>query len=291
MRLDIFLREKFPESSRAHWQRKVKNGEVLINGEVVKNAHLELNGDEKVEVIEEKKNEIAGEISSTELPFPVLYEDEYLLVIDKPAGIAVHKPANGKTVIEFLEQARPFAKLVHRLDKDTSGVLVAAKSETVHAKLSAKWKARNVKKTYFALVKGVFEIQKGRIEAPIHRSMKDRTKMAVSGRKGSRDSVTEFEVMETFKNDTSLLRVDLLTGRTHQIRVHLSSIMHPVICDAVYGNEDLNKKFERLFGLKRQFLHSGKLTFTHPETGKEITIKSKLPQDLQEVLDLLKNQN
>lgn len=290
MRLDIFLREKYPQSSRAYWQKKVKTGKVLINGKVVKNTHLELSGSEKVEVAEEKPV-TKSSITSSSLPFPILYEDEYVIVIDKPAGIAVHKPASGKTVIDFLEQARPFAKLVHRLDKDTSGVLVAAKSEQVHAKLSAQWKARKVKKTYFALVKGIFDVQKGRIEAPIKRSIKDRTRMAVSARKGSRDSVTEFEVVKTFKNDTSLLRVDLLTGRTHQIRVHFSSIKHPIIGDPIYGNEDLNKKFEQLFGLKRQFLHAEELTFTHPKTGKKIILKSKLPQDLQEILNALKNQN
>lgn len=212
-----------------------------------------------------------------------IFEDRNLLVIEKPAGVVTE-------TLEILlqESGAAFIKPVHRLDKDTSGILVLAKSESSLTKLSAQWKARKVEKTYIVLVKGVFEVRRGRIEAPIARSFKDRKKMAVSNRPGSREASTDFRVVKKF-DDTSLLEAFPLTGRTHQIRVHFASIGHPVVGDKVYGDAKLNARFQKEFGLKRQFLHASKLSLSHPTTKKRMIFSSPLASDLAVVLKSLRS--
>ncbi len=292
MRLDILLRERYPQFSRAYWQRSILGGKVKVNGKSVGSSHVLVQEDALIEVEPEKNTRIlTGQTSvGTSLsPFEILYEDEEVLVVNKPAGIVVHPPAKSVTLLELLSEQQPFVKLVHRLDRDTSGILVLAKSQQVHAQLSAQWKERRVKKTYTVLVKGSFEQKSGRIEAPIHRSFKDRKKMAVSDRHGSRDAVTEFEVVKSFE-DVSLVKAFPLTGRTHQIRVHFASIGHPVIGDETYGDVTLNAHFQEKHGLARQFLHASKLVFAHPTTKKRITMVTELPADLSSVLKSLRLQ-
>ncbi len=221
----------------------------------------------------------------------VIFEDRNFLIIEKPAGIVTEMLFVGPS---FSEGGAAFIKPVHRLDKDTSGILAVAKTESALAKLAAQWKARTVEKTYTVLVKGVFEVKRGRIEAPIARSFKDRKKMAVSNRPGSREASTDFCVKRNFGDvslgDVSLLEAFPLTGRTHQIRVHFASIGHPVVGDRVYGDAKLNARFQKKFGLKRQFLHASRLALDHPATKKRMAFRSPLPSDLAGVLKFLRSQ-
>lgn len=213
----------------------------------------------------------------------IVYEDEHLLVVDKPAGMVVH-PARGHsegTLSQLLtgvaaggEPQR--AGIVHRLDRDTSGLLIVAKSEQAHAQLQAALAARRISREYLALVEGRPPSRTGTIEAPIGRDPRVRTRMAVGGQ-FPREAVTHFTLEEELPA-SSLLRLRLETGRTHQIRVHLQAIGHPVCGDPEYGQADL-------YGLHRQFLHASRLEFEHPITGKRIEVRSQLPQDLQLALE------
>ena len=212
----------------------------------------------------------------------IVYEDEWLVVVDKPAGLVVH-PApgtHGETLVDVLEglaggeEGRP--GIVHRLDKDTSGLLVAARSEEAHAALAAQVAAREVEREYVALVEGRLRSREGTIDAPIGRSHRDPTRMAVAGR-AQRQARTHFEVIELLSADT-LARVRLETGRTHQIRAHFAAIDHPVAGDTTYGTAGRH-------GLERHFLHASRLAFRHPATGERVEFTSSLPRDLAEALD------
>lgn len=212
----------------------------------------------------------------------IVHSDAWLVVVDKPPGLVVH-PAPGHrepTLVEMLEgleggveAAR--AGVVHRLDKDTSGLLVLARSDAAHAALARQIEARQMSREYLALVEGAVPSRTGTIEAPIGRSHRDPTRMAVAGR-AARTAKTHFEVLETLPADT-LLAVRLETGRTHQIRVHLASIDHPVAGDPTYGHSGRH-------GLGRQFLHSRRLAFAHPENDSPVSFESPLPADLEQAL-------
>lgn len=292
MRLDLYLCKQLGGKTRAAWQRAIKNGLVKINSKIVKKPHVHITDKVKMEIAEDppiKAESADSSFIGSVFPFKIIFEDHELLALDKPSGIATHPPDKKKTVTELLSASREgFLKPLHRLDKDTSGVLLFAKSEKTHAALSDQWKARAVSKTYVALVKGMFETKHGLIEAPLHRSLKDRKKMAVSSRADSREAFTHFEVVKTFQVPSgpmvTLLDVFPKTGRTHQIRVHFAAIGHPVIGDFVYGDIKLNKKFEQKYTLRRQFLHATELQVTHPKTKKRVTFTSKLPADLKQVI-------
>jgi 23S rRNA pseudouridine1911/1915/1917 synthase len=210
---------------------------------------------------------------------PILFQDEHMLVVDKPAGIVVH-PAKGHsegTLAQLLagvaqggEQQR--AGIVHRLDRDTSGLLIVAKSEQAHARLQAALAARQITREYLALVQGRPPSRTGTIEAPIGRDPRMRTRMAVGGQV-PRQAITHF-TLERELPESSLLRLRLETGRTHQIRVHLQAIGHPVAGDPDYGTGGL-------YGLRRQFLHAISLALTHPITGEPVEVSSELPEDLR----------
>jgi 23S rRNA pseudouridine1911/1915/1917 synthase len=214
--------------------------------------------------------------------FRIAYEDEYLLVVDKDAGVVVH-PARGHTegtLSQLLagsaaggDPAR--AGIVHRLDRDTSGLLLVARSESVHAALQRALQRREIEREYLALVRGRPPARTGTIEAPIGRDARVRTRMAVGGAR-AREARTHFELDRALP-DTSLLRLRLETGRTHQIRVHLQSIGHPVCGDRDYGHKGL-------YGLERQFLHATRLAFAHPTTGAPVDVVSPLPPDLERAL-------
>lgn len=285
MRLDLWLKNKYPEQSRAYWQRKIHNGEVFVDSRKVKRPHDEIREDALV-TIQSASAQPLPKRAKGKLPFEILFEDSFLLIIEKPVGIAVHQPFPSRTILEELEGNFDFIKPVHRLDRDTTGILVFAKSENAHAALCKLWKDRKVKKEYVALVKGVFDSPQGVIDAPIARSMKNRQKMAVSEARNARPSHTEFKVIFVF-GDASFVRVFPKTGRTHQIRVHFASIGHPVIGDALYGDKKLNAKFAKL-GLLRQFLHASALSFRHPFVKKNFRLSSHLPPDLENCLKQLR---
>jgi 23S rRNA pseudouridine1911/1915/1917 synthase len=227
------------------------------------------------------------------IPLSVVYEDDDLLVVDKPAGLVVH-PAPGhatgtlvNALLHHTEElpgiagvARP--GLVHRLDKDTSGLLIVAKGDLAQSSLMAQLKARRVKKTYMALVQGSVAAEVGRIEAPIGRDPSERKRMAVVA--GGREATTGYRVKERFAGWT-LLEVDLVTGRTHQIRVHLTEIGHPIAGDPTYGNGTSRRGPE---GTTRLFLHAWRIAFTHPRDGRLMRLEAPLPPDLQAPLDALR---
>lgn len=214
---------------------------------------------------------------------PVVFEDESLIVVDKPAGLVVHPaPGHGEPTLAEIFSDRIHgggeasrSGIVHRLDRGTSGLMILAKSEEAHAALQREIQDREVQRTYLALVEGSPPTRSGRIDAPIGRSPRERHRMAVDGA-ASRDAVTHFEVIESHAG-TSLLEVTLETGRTHQIRVHMASIGHPVVGDETYGGRPL-------FGLDRPFLHSTRLGFDHPVGRERLDFKAGLPEDLEKAL-------
>ena len=260
-------------------ERLVSAGAVRVDGERRPKSHRLQGGEElEVDVPEPDSLEPVG------LALDVLYEDEHLLVVDKPAGLVVHPAAGheGDTLAHGLlalgaaggDPERP--GIVHRLDRGTSGLLVVARSETAYARLAEAIRSRQVDRRYLALVRGVPLSRTGRIEAPIGRDRRDRTRRSIDT-DAPRDAVTWFEVRERL-GERSLLEVRLETGRTHQIRVHLQAIGLPVCGDPVYGVAgDL--------GLARQFLHAERLRFAHPLTGEQIDVASRLPSDLAAALE------
>jgi 23S rRNA pseudouridine1911/1915/1917 synthase len=277
-RLDVFLADR--AGSRAAAQRLIDGGHVTVDGERRSKRHL-LSGGERIAVSEPAP---APEADVEPARFAIAWEDEHLLVVDKPAGVVVH-PAHGHpqgTLVQALagkvaggdQPDRP--GIVHRLDRDTSGLLVVARSEAVHAALKALIASRAVEREYLALVEGRPPARRGTIDAPLGRDRRVRTRVSTDTDE-PREAVTHFEVDEALPHDT-LLRVRLETGRTHQIRAHLKAIGHPVAGDPEYGPAGRH-------GLQRQFLHSARLAFPHPVTGERVEVRSPLPDDLAAALD------
>ena len=276
-RLDVFLAAHV--GSRAAAQRTIDAGRVRVDGEERPKRHA-LHGGEVVEVVEAPAE---PPVEAPEAAFTVAWEDEHLLVVDKPPGVVVH-PARGHasgTLAQALERRGAAggepgrAGLVHRLDRDTSGLLVVARSEAVHAALKAQLKARGILREYLALVEGRPSARTGVIEAPLGRDRRVRTRISTDTADG-RAAVTHFAT-EAALADYTLLRVRLETGRTHQIRAHLKAIGHPVVGDPEYGRAGA-------LGLERQFLHAEHLAFEHPVTGAAVDVRSPLPADLAEAL-------
>jgi 23S rRNA pseudouridine1911/1915/1917 synthase len=277
-RLDRFL--AVPLGSRARAQALIDGGRVRVDGSVRPKRHLVAAG-EAIEIDETPLE--PGPVPDEPAPFEVAYEDEHLLVVDKPAGVVVH-PARGHwagTLAQALEGRAaggedPWrAGIVHRLDRDTSGLLVVAKNDSVHRALKALLAHRRLRREYLALVDGHPPARTGTIDAPIGRHRRDRKLMSIDS-ESPREARTHFEI-ERLLPGSALLRVALETGRTHQIRVHLAAIGHPVCGDPQYGTRGQ-------FGLERQFLHATRLAFVHPVTGAEIDVSSPLPPDLAAAL-------
>jgi len=277
-RLDQYLAG--PLGSRAHAQRLIDARRVRVNGRPQPKRALVRAGD-RVEV-EPPAPTAAPDTQPA--PFAVVYEDEHLLVVDKPAAVVVH-PARGHptgTLAQALSGRaaggeEPWrAGIVHRLDRDTSGLLVVAKSETVHRALKAELAARRLRREYAALVDGHPSARSGTIDAPIGRDRRDRLKVSLDTDQ-PRAARTHFE-LERLLAASALLRVRLETGRTHQIRVHLAAIGHPVCGDPLYG-------VPGRYGLRRQFLHADRLVFAHPVSGRELRLHSPLPEDLRLALE------
>jgi 23S rRNA pseudouridine1911/1915/1917 synthase len=275
-RLDVFLAAA--AGSRAAAQRLIDGGAVLVDGRPRAKRHPVSPG-ERVTVAELER---APEPEAPPAAFAVAYEDEHLIVVDKPAGVVVHPGAGhaGGTLVQALagrvaggDPERP--GVVHRLDRDTSGLLVLARSEAVHAELQAALRRREIVREYLALVEGRPSARRGTIDAPLGRDRRARTRMSTDT-DDPREAVTHFEVERNLRSAT-LLRVRLETGRTHQIRAHLLAIGHPVIGDPEYGGA-------RRRGLRRQFLHAARLAFEHPATGDGLDLASPLPDELQTAL-------
>jgi 23S rRNA pseudouridine1911/1915/1917 synthase len=278
-RLDRFLASLPEIGSRGAAERVLATG-VLVDGRAQEKSHR-LSGGEELEF--EEPEHAAPVLAAEEMDLRIAYEDEHLVVVDKPAGIVVH-PAPGHatgTLVHGLlahdvaggDEDRP--GIVHRLDRDTSGLMVVARSDEAHKRLQALVRRRGLERHYLALVVGRPRSRRGRIEAPIGRDRRDPLRHSLDT-DTPRDAVTHFEVRELFPRHT-LLDVRLETGRTHQIRVHLAAIDLPVAGDPLYGRP-------HELGLERQFLHAGRLAFTHPFTGDRVDVESPLPAELQAAL-------
>lgn len=298
VRLDAFLASQIPRWSRARLQRLIENDDVLVNGKRSKPSYkVRENDDVEVELIAPVTTSFAPEA----IPIEIIYEDETLVVVNKPAGLVVHPAAgiHSGTLANALAhhfQQLPNASsvrpgIVHRLDRDTSGLLVVAKTEAALENLSDQFRARSVYKSYVALVHGRVNADSGRVDQPIARDPTNRTRMAVV--RGGRSALSLFRVHRRF-NRFTLLDVELKTGRTHQIRVHLAWLKHPVVGDETYGggrdNTIQNARLRaHIRNLGRHFLHAQRLAFTHPETGERVDFHSPLPPELSSLLSELEN--
>lgn len=292
-RLDKFLSNYFPDHSRASIQRSIKEGMTTVNGNKAK-AHAPLREGDVISVA----------LASNQIYFPkpekiklnIVFENDDLAIVEKPFGMVVHPTEEGKHMSKTLVNAllghfgsknlssmggilRP--GIIHRLDKDTSGLLIIAKNNVIHKYLVGIMKKRIITKRYLTLVRGHLEHETGRIEAPLTRARRDRKKIGLAMEEEGRDAITEYKMID-FYGPYTLLEATILTGRTHQIRVHFASIGHPVVGDELYGDKLVNKELKKL-GLKRQFLHAAKLSFKMPD-GEEIDVKIKLPSDLKAVI-------
>lgn len=278
-RLDAFLAG--PLGSRSRAQRLIDAGRVLVDGTARPKRHA-LAGGERLDV--DEPTDPVGADPAQDPSYALAYEDEHLLVVDKPVGVVVH-PARGHASGTLAQALVPRgvaggheamrAGIVHRLDRDTSGLLVVARSEEVHRALKAQLRARDIERRYVALVDGRPPARTGTVDAPIGRDRRLRTRMSTDTDQ-PRAAVTHFALEEALPT-ASLLAVRLETGRTHQIRVHLQAIGHPVCGDPEYGRAGA-------FGLERQFLHAARLAFAHPITGVAVAVESPLPEDLRAAL-------
>lgn len=285
-RVDSFVARRLPELSRSHVKKLIDSGFVTVAGRVPKPSEKIADGARlRVEIPPPEEISLEPE----EIPLTVVYQDGDIIVVDKPPGLTVH-PSPGHpsgTLVNALLAAVPDLQgisgtlrpgIVHRLDKDTSGLLVVAKNDRAMRALQSQMKERRVHKTYIALVEGVPSPREGAIEAPLGRHPKNRKKQAVV--EGGRESLTKYKVVrELAGGKYALLEVEPVTGRTHQIRVHMAAIGHPIVGDAVYGH--------RSEVIARQFLHAAKLAFGMPLGGREVEFASPLPADLQEALSKL----
>jgi len=298
-RLDSYLASHLDGPSRTRIQRSIEDGDVLVNNATVKSNYKVRAGD-KIDIDLPPSPPL--EVVPEPIPLNIVFEDEALVVVDKPAGLVVHPGAGNwsgtlvNALVYHFNQLSSSAGLirpgiVHRIDKDTSGLLIIAKNDLAHERLSDQFRNREISKIYTALVYGNVRDTRGEIDARIGRSVKNRTHMAVVKEPRGRSAHTSFEVVKRF-NEFTLLRVLIATGRTHQIRVHMAHIGHPVVGDLTYGSgrenliRDVNIR-RAVMGLGRQFLHSAELEFTHPMTGERLRFVAPLPDELSSLLAAL----
>ncbi len=285
-RLDVFLLKKFPDFSRSYIKNLIENCSVIVNGQKDVKAGLKLKADMKIEVEIKPPEKISAD--GEDIPLDIVFEDEDLIVINKPQGLVVHPCASTKhgTLVNALlfhvkdlsginGNLRP--GIVHRLDKDTSGLLVVAKNDFSHRILAEQIKNKTCHRHYLALLEGNLKDDFGRVETYIKRDQKDRKKMSVQS--SGRLAVTDYNVIERFEKHC-LVEFVLQTGRTHQIRVHAKFLHHAVVGDKVYGHE--------VKGLDGQLLHAYKLSFTHPRTGKEMTFEVPLPDYFEKFIQKIR---
>lgn len=278
-RIDSFLASVFSDYSRSYFQKLTEKNKVFVNGKAVLASHKLKSGDEIT--VEFEKEESIG-IKAEKIKIDIIYEDDDIILVNKQPGIVVH-PSYGHPCGTLLNALMYHSKgkynpyMVHRLDKDTSGIIIFAKNEKSKISISKQLQKRTVKKIYYAAVKGTIVENRGRIEAPLGRSKENRKIMSVNPA-AKKMAITEFKVIER-KGDFTLVEVRIITGRTHQIRSHMKYINHPVIGDAQYGGpETVDGK-----DYKRQMLHAYSVTFTHPKTCKTVEFKAELPSDMKEI--------
>ena len=290
-RIDSFIPMVQEDISRSMVQKLIEQKNIKVNGKETKHSYkLKLN--DEIEIFVPEAKEI--NLKAQDIPLNVIYEDNDIIVINKPKGMVVH-PANGNpdgTLVNAVMnkckdslsgiggEIRP--GIVHRLDKDTSGAIIVAKNDKAHIALSEQLKNHEVKKTYLALVRGIIKENEATINMPIARSKKDRKKMDVD--KDGKEAITHFKVLGRYKNKYTLLQINLETGRTHQIRVHLSHIGYPIIGDEVYSNG------KNEWNVSGQCLHAWRLEFNHPITGKKISLEAEIPEYLKNIIKELEEE-
>lgn len=289
-RLDIFLSEQTEEFTRSRLKKLIEDGQVCVNGRQTKKAGAEIKLGDEVSIV--VPDAVEYSVQPENIPIEIVYEDGDLAVVNKPQGMTVHM-GNGNesgTLVNALLYAldslsgiggvlRP--GIVHRIDKDTTGLLVVAKNDKAHVSLASQIAQKTCKRTYFALLEGSLKEDKGRITTDIGRHPTDRLKMSVLPDGKGKLAVTDFEVVARFGAEYTLCKFDLQTGRTHQIRVHAKHLGHPVAGDPVYGYKKQKLKTDG------QLLHACRLQLTHPTTGEEMTFFAPLPQAFKEILDKL----
>ena len=291
-RLDVYLSEKNADITRSYIKNLIDEGKVLVNSKKVKSGYkIKFNDSIDVEIVEKQAENIVPE----DIPLNIVYEDDDIIIINKEKGMVVH-PANGNytgTVVNSLMNSHKDSLssingvirpgIVHRIDKDTSGIIVVAKNDKAHKILADQFKIHSIKRKYIALVKGIIKEDNITIDKPIGRSAKDRKKMAITD-KNSRRAVTHISVLKRFyTSNVTLVEAELETGRTHQIRVHMASLHHPLVGDEVYGKRDPKFKVEG------QMLHAKYLGFNHPKDGRFVEFDSELPEYFSKILASLEN--
>ncbi|MCX7904359.1 MAG: RluA family pseudouridine synthase [Caloramator sp.] len=286
-RVDVFLSEKIDDMSRSRIQKLIEENKVKVNSKEIKSNYKIKSGDE---ITVEVPEPVMLQIEAEDIDIDILYEDDDIVVVNKPQGMVVHPAAGnytGTLVNALLKKCRTLSSIngvirpgiVHRIDKDTSGVLVVAKNDFAHQHLAEQIKEHSVKRIYMALTEGVIKQDTGTIDKPIGRHPIHRKKMAVV--ENGKRAVTHFKVLERYKENT-LIEARLETGRTHQIRVHMASIGHPLVGDPVYGFR------KQKFNLKGQALHAMVLGFIHPRTGEYMEFSSPLPNYFQNLIEKLR---
>ena len=284
-RLDVFLQNELPLFSRSHIKNMIENDCVFVNSKKVKSGY-KLKEDDKIDVTIKEPEKISTE--EEDIPFDIVYEDDDVVVVNKPQGLVVHPCASTKSgtlVNGLLHRIKNLSGIngvlrpgiVHRLDKDTSGLLVVAKNDKAHIALQEQIKNKTCKRIYLAVLEGNLKDDSGEIITKIARDKKDRKKMAVAD--VGREAITDYKVLEHFKN-ASLVMFSLKTGRTHQIRVHCKYLGHPIVGDKLYGKE--------VKGLNGQLLHAVRLSFIHPTTKEEMTFEAPLPEYFEKYLEKLR---
>lgn len=290
-RLDYYISKILKDRSRTYINKLIKNKLVLVNGEVVKPRYIVKNGDLiQVKLPKEKNIEIIPE----NIPIDIIFEDRDILVINKPKGMVIHPTPNNtsgtlvnallyydKNISSVGEALRP--GIVHRLDKDTSGIIVIAKNQKAYKNLIEQFKLRKVKRVYIALIYGQLDIKEATINAPIGRDPANRTKMTVIY-ENSKEAITDYKVLQEF-TDYSLVELSLQTGRTHQIRVHMAYLGHPIVGDMIYSN----KKDE--FNLDSQLLHAKKIGFYHPRNKEYLEFEAEFPENFTNIIKILEKRN
>ena len=284
-RIDSVISEYTTELSRNAVQRLIEENQITVNGKIIKQSYKTNINDEIIINIPEPKE---VDLKPQDIPIEILFEDSDIIVVNKPKGMVVH-PANGNLDGTLVNAVMAICKdslsgiggeirpgIVHRLDKDTSGAIIVAKNDKAHIKLSEDLKNHKIKKTYIALVRGIIKENEATINMPIARSKQDRKKMAVD--KNGKEAITHFKVLNRYKGKYTLLEINIETGRTHQIRVHLSHIGYPIIGDNTYSNG------KNEWGINGQCLHAKSLDFKHPITEREIHIEAPLPEYFNTIL-------
>lgn len=304
-RLDTYLASQIPTTSRSQVRRAIELGKVFVNGQPVAKPAYEVSAGEEIQITLPETPPL--EAKPEAIPLDIIHEDDEIIVINKAAGMVTH-PGAGVTsgtlanalVYHFQQQALQLPRrggssrpgIVHRLDVGTSGLIVVAKTDRAHLHLAEQFQSRTVRKIYSALVYGVLKDDSGQIEAPIGRDPRSRVKMAIRPAGEGRDALSLFRVAERF-DEFTLLDVEIKTGRTHQIRVHLAHIKHPIVADTTYQAGRVNsiksaKLRAAIAKLDRPFLHAANLSFMHPATGEPVSFSTPLPDDLQNFLNLVK---